>query len=354
MTTLHTGIAESQDDAHRCFALRYAANIADGKLGRYLDHGRGMVTDALDEIATIHWIKDGEQVVGTMRSVWGGAAIPAHYRHWYALDRFADLAPTQIAFTSRLIIAPAYRRTVALQLLLNACYRHGRARGVLVDFMHASPELIGLYERMGYQCFGPGVLATDVGHQVPMLLTADAHDWLRAIDSPFAACCAPFADTRSRRDWFRRRCDADYADGMTPGLLGKEGFIARLAREAPPEVIEALRANPEQLRGSALFGARAGDTVACSRDRFGARLVLLSDTAHWQLDGVDGAAITTPQTIDAFTVPAAPESERRLIASRDARFLCLPAQSPVAAGRAVVAAVGDRDPAVAAPPSPAR
>jgi len=78
MTTLHTDIAATRDEARHCFELRYLANIADGKQSGFLDHLQRMVSDELDEIATVHGIKDGERIVGTVRSVWGGDAIPEH------------------------------------------------------------------------------------------------------------------------------------------------------------------------------------------------------------------------------------------------------------------------------------
>ncbi len=352
MTTLHTGTATSRDEARQCFELRYEANIADGKHGRFLDHSRRVVTDELDEIATIHWIKDGERIVGTMRSVWGGDAIPRHYRDWYALDQFADLAPGEIAFTSRLIIAPEYRKSSALQLLLDACYRSGRRKGVRIDFMHASPELIGLYERVGYQCFRAGVIDTDVGHHVPMLLTADAHGWLETIRSPFFACCADFETSPDRRDWFRRHCTAELRDGVTPSLLGKDGFAARLAQYGAHDLVERLQASPERLRGSALFVARAGDTVASSRDRFSAALVQLSGRSQLHVGGVARADHEGRTTIDAFSQPASP-TDVTLIARRESLFLCHPALSSTAAARSPAMRI-DRDIINAAVREPAR
>ncbi|MBA4284085.1 MAG: hypothetical protein C0434_00950 [Xanthomonadaceae bacterium] len=332
MTPFHTGVATTPDEVRQCLELRYAANLADGKQSTFLDHERGVVTDSLDEIATIHWIKDGARIIGTMRSVWGGDRVPAHYADWFSLDQFSDLLPGQIAFTSRLIIAPEYRKTLALQSLLDACYLSGRRKGVRIDFMHASPELIGLYERVGYQCFRAGVIDTDVGHHVPMLLTADAHDWLEAIRSPFSACTSEFEANPDRRDWFRRHCDPGLRDGLTPGLLGKNGFAARLTGRGAHDLAGVLRVSPERLRGCALFSARVGDTVASSRDRFGAGLVQLSGSSRLYVDGVARTRHEGRTTIDAFARPAS-TLEVALVACRESEFLCLPALSVAASAR---------------------
>lgn len=332
MSRLHTGVAAGRDEARQCFALRYAANVADGKQGGFLDHSQRVVTDELDEIATIHWIKDDERIVGTMRSVWGGDAIPTHYRDWYALDQFTDLEPGEVAFTSRLIIMSDYRKSPALQLLLDACYRSGRRKGVRIDFMHASPELIGLYERVGYQCFRAGVIDTDVGHHVPMLLTADAHGWLEAIRSPFSACTAEFEADPDRRRWFSKHCAAHLRDGMTPALLGKDGFAARLADHGAHDLAEVLQVRPEQLRGSALFIARVGDTVASGRDRFGARLVQLAGSSRLNVGRVALARYDGRTTIEAFAQAASPP-EITLTAISESVFLCLPVLPVEASGR---------------------
>jgi hypothetical protein len=323
-TALHAGIVGNADEARQCFALRYAANVADGKRSVFLDHRRGVVRDALDDIATVHWVKDGERVVGTLRSVWGGDALPDHYRDWYGLDRFTGLAPAEISFTSRLILAPEYRRSRALPLLLRANYRHGRARGARVDFMHASPELAGLYERLGYQGYRAGVVDTDVGCHLPMLLTADDHDWLAAIRSPFSAFTTGFEARPGRRDWLRDHgIDDRHLDGMTPNLLGADGFAARLARHGGADLIDALRAAPDCFRASALFVARAGDTVARSRDRFGAALVQLSGSSALRVEGAVVAQHAGRTTIEAFTRPAF-DQDRDLVALTESVFLCHP------------------------------
>lgn len=248
------------------------------------------------------------------------------------LDRFRGLAPREIAFTSRLITAPEYRKSSALQLLLNACYRSGRREGVRIGFMHASPELIGLYERVGYQCFRAGVIDTDVGHHVPVLPTADAHDWLEAIRSLFSASTSEFEANPDRRDWFLRHWAPGLRGGLTPGLLGKNGFAARLTERGAHDLVEVLRVSPEQWRGCDLFSARAGDTVASNRNRFGADLVQLSGSSPLYVGGVARTRHEGRTTIDAL-VRTASTSEAALVACSESEFLCVPALSIAASAR---------------------
>ncbi|WP_428381267.1 hypothetical protein [Nevskia ramosa] len=77
MNTLTVGIARTPEEARQCFALRYAAHVTDGKRSHYLDHRAREVRDELDEIATIHTVSDGDRIIATMRSVWGGDACPS-------------------------------------------------------------------------------------------------------------------------------------------------------------------------------------------------------------------------------------------------------------------------------------
>lgn len=323
MTSLHTGIATNADEIRECLELRYTANLVDGRQGCFLDHARRVVTDSLDDIATIHWIKDGARIVGTMRSVWGGDGVPAHYERWFQLDRFGDLLPRQIAFTSRLIIAPEYRKTVALQLLLDACYASGRQKGVCIDFMHASPALVGLYERVGYRCFQPGVIDTEVGHHLPMLLTADAHDWLHAIRSPFAAWTSAFVAGTDRDRWFQQHCAPELLGGVTPVLLGREGFVTRLRRLGASDLAEQLHQQPQKLQGAAIFIAHAGDIVSSVTNNLNDGLIQLSGCSEVQVDGVARLRHVGPVEIDRFG-SSSPSS--RLVACEASAFLYLPAK----------------------------
>lgn len=321
MNTLTVGIARSPEEQRQCFALRYSAHVKDGKRSHYLDHRAREVRDDLDEVATIHTVSDGDRIVATMRSVWGGNAMPERYRDWFDLDRFGELDPREIAFTSRLIIDPGYRQSTALPMLLTACYRSGRSKGVTVDFMHASPELIGMYERIGYRCFRDGVIDSDVGCHVPMLLTADAHDWLARIRSPFSLFAKGFKADESRHDWFVARFPA-YAVGSSPNLLGAEAFGDRLLAHGLAALRNELDVDADRLRRSAFFVACAGDTVARSRDNFGAMLVQLDGCS--ELRSADGGVIRhrAGDTIDAF-VRGERGSDIELVATERSSFLCL-------------------------------
>ncbi len=322
MNTLTVGIARTPEEARQCFALRYAAHVTDGKRSHYLDHRAREVRDELDEIATIHTVSDGDRIIATMRSIWGGDALPQRYRDWFDLDDFRELDRREIAFTSRLIIDPAYRKSGALTMMLVDAYPHVRRKGVTVVFMHTSPKLIGMYERLGVQRFRDGVIDTDAGCDVMMLLTADAHDWLASIRSPFSLATGGFPCNNARRDWFAAKFP-EHAAGTTPHLLGAAGFADRLRQLGASDVLEQLRSDPERLSHTALFVSRAGDIVARSRDNFRSSLFQVSGAS--ELRSTDGTVerFTGRADVDAF-VTSRQAGDCELISTERSVWLCMP------------------------------
>ncbi len=225
---LRVATATSRDEREAVARLRYRVYVDEmGKQPPNADHGRKMLADDMDDVATILYVSDGDDVVATLRHVWARNAPGSRYESIYGLVAMPEVSADAISFTSRLIIAPERRHTHVIGQLLNAIYELGRRNGLWLDFINCEPRLVGLYEAMGYRRFRPTILEDHAGLWVPLALVADDVDYLARIQSPLARLAPRFANDPMHGRWFAGRF-AEYAQPSCARLMGADEFWSYL------------------------------------------------------------------------------------------------------------------------------
>jgi GNAT superfamily N-acetyltransferase len=151
-------------------SIRFVANAAElRKVGRfrhavYVEEmgrhngepdGDRLLIDALDRGAYIIAAWDGAEVVGTVRISLCGTSEIGAYGHWYRAGDVAGPAwPHRTALLTRLMVAPAYRRTPLSARLCAACFSFGLARGVTCALMDCNEHLLPYFARLGWMFRG--------------------------------------------------------------------------------------------------------------------------------------------------------------------------------------------------------
>jgi hypothetical protein len=189
---------------------RFRHDVFFGELRAHLSNEevvRGYMVDALDEVAFNYALRDGPNIVGSLRTVDlervpSLAELEKKYSLMPILDRFSADAACQVG---RLAIAPQCRSGVALTKLIKKayedCVRLRRRKVVVSD---CSPYLLPVWEALGYRCYGPAFNDPIYGLKLPILLLLEDVAHLKAVHSPFAAVAAKIgvkADD-SVRSWF--------------------------------------------------------------------------------------------------------------------------------------------------------
>lgn len=158
--------------------------------------------DDMDEVASTLYVASGSELVGAVRSVRSSDAPGSHYEREYHLDELPELDPAEVSFTSRLTVAPEWRKSRAFGLLMNAVFTHLRSLGVWLDFIVCRPHLVSLYEAMGYRRCTNDLIEYEggAGLYVPMALVADDIPYLVRVRSPFARLAhQPLSDPNHAR-----------------------------------------------------------------------------------------------------------------------------------------------------------
>ena len=268
---LRVAKATTREEKEAVYRLRYRVVVEEmQKRPDAADHANKMITDHLDAVATVLYLSDGTEVVAALRQIWAPDAPESHQVRFYELDKILEVPRAAMSFTSRLIIAPQYRGTKALGVLLAAIYQEGRSKGVWLDFINCAPPLVSLYEVMGYRRFMANVLDTDVGLSVPMALVADDVEYLTRVHSPFARMAAAFPNDPTHGAWFAKRF-ADYAQPSCARVMGTDEFVRYLTQRVHVDDYPLLRGLAdaevkEVLHSGTIVRAQKGNLVVRTGD----------------------------------------------------------------------------------------
>jgi CRP-like cAMP-binding protein len=113
--------------------------------------------------------------------------------------------------------------------LVRHCYQASRERGAKIDLMCCAPNMVRLYEQLGYRRYLPPV-EDRAGIRIPMALIAGDVDHLKAVRSPLLPAARKLPDDPALSDWFQRtfaehRSFVSPVSVVSPVSLGDERFM---------------------------------------------------------------------------------------------------------------------------------
>ncbi|MFM7427657.1 MAG: cyclic nucleotide-binding domain-containing protein [Elainella sp.] len=200
-------VATTESERQAIYRFRYQVYVEEmQKQPRSADHLARTLTDALDETATLLYMTQGDQIIAALRrSRLDHCRLPDGLEQTLALAQFADAFPrSRLSLSSRFVVAAEWRNSLAPGSLILATYRMAREQGIQFDFLHAAPWLLPFYKSLGYRCYAPHFLESDVGLQIPQVLLLEDLDYLQAVRSPLLRVARQFPNRSEARDWFAK------------------------------------------------------------------------------------------------------------------------------------------------------
>jgi predicted GNAT family N-acyltransferase len=264
-------IAATESERQAIYRFRYQVYVEEmQKQPRSADHQTKTLTDALDETATLLYIMQDDQIIATLRrNRLEHCQLPDSLEQKLGLEQFTQaFSRSVLSFSSRLVVAPAYRNSLALGSLLLEAYRMAREQGIQFDFLHTAPWLLPFYKGLGYRCYAPHFLESDVGLQIPQVLLLEDIDYLQTLRSPLLRIARRFANRSLTRDWF-----------MT--LMLQSQLVANTVPTAIPTTIPGWQpidaASVQQLMQVAtVYGLPAGEAIVRLGDVTNAMFAILT------------------------------------------------------------------------------
>ena len=203
-------IAETEAERQRIYSFRYQIYVGEmQKAFSGADHVKQIFRDELDDSGILFYISEGEELICSTR-VNLVADIPDSHNltDWFRFNTFSVLSHKEMSFSSRLMVAKSWRRTLILGKFLNAVYRYCRNLGIKLDFCYCAPSLVHLYEYLGYRQYSDNFTDFEVGYRVPLLLVSEDLKHLQAVHSPFFMAARKYKLPTGSRDlisWIEKK-----------------------------------------------------------------------------------------------------------------------------------------------------
>ncbi|MCS6898831.1 MAG: cyclic nucleotide-binding domain-containing protein [Myxococcales bacterium] len=349
-------VREATTDAERAaiFRLRYEIYVEElGIDARGVDHEQRQLVDPRDRTGRLLGAYEGDRLIGTIRldpASRGG--FDQGFHDTYLTASFRRFWEDRWGYVGRLMVAPGSRGGPALQALVMAHYEMALAMGLQLEFLHAAPGLVQLYERLGCRRYAPNFLDPELGYRVPMVLLLGDEARFLQVRSPFAALLAKYPHARlSSEDleWFQNcfgsmatsefllEDDAFWdflADRLATGGLARSPLLAGLTSQQALDVIEA----------SVVIHFKAGDHVLRAGDAGKEMFLLLSGVVEvrhpvgtlarldaGQVFGEIGFIANMRRTADVFGV-----EDGELLILTQQRLRTLMAHQPAVAARVLL------------------
>lgn len=192
----------SADELHSVYRLRYAVYVDEmNRVQRHADHDRKVIIEPFDATAVILGAFESGVAVGTVRSNVSAQTDLLFYPHLYEMSIVGSFHPGNTSVTTKLVVAKPFRGTrLAIQLAC-AIYDAGRERGIEFDFIDCNPDMVSLYERLGYRRYRSEVVHPEYGVVIPMVLALSDLRHLIAVKSPLRSRCVTFGERPATALW---------------------------------------------------------------------------------------------------------------------------------------------------------
>jgi GNAT superfamily N-acetyltransferase len=142
----------SEDELEQLFRFRYRIYVDEmQRKQKHADHVHRRIRDGLDEFATnlIAWDATGA-VVGTVRTNFARDGDLDGYELFYEMASAGSCHPCSTSICTRLMIAPAYRRSLLAVRLAVAVYDVGLKNGITHNFIDCNEHLVPFFEGLGF------------------------------------------------------------------------------------------------------------------------------------------------------------------------------------------------------------
>lgn len=204
-------IVSTKKERDKVFRFRYQVYVEEmGKKITSAEHRHRLLYDDMDDWGMLLYARAGKDIVGTKRLHMGCKNdFPQEYVDFFAMDKFqefipADQKPHKLSFSSKIMVAPHYRSSQALYLLVALSYELGRETGLQFNFCGCAPFMIPLYEKLGLRRYKANFQVPDYGLMIPHVLVVQDIDYLRRIQSPFWRIARRYPNSPEASQWFAR------------------------------------------------------------------------------------------------------------------------------------------------------
>jgi GNAT superfamily N-acetyltransferase len=228
------------------------------------------VSDADDAISThLAAFDDGLPVACVRLTPVSALPADSRWRGYFGFQQFPAEESNQVLLTY-LLVRPDRRNSDTAARLIEQAYSACRARGVELIYMLAAPNLVSLYEVLGFRRFTPGGIDLG-GLRMPMVMVAGDLHHFETVRSPLLEALREHAPDVRLGDWFESQFPV-YSRPAGQRALAIEDFMLGLSQRINDAGIPLLddldgMETTRLLAAARQLGVAAGDTVLREGER---------------------------------------------------------------------------------------
>lgn len=204
---IQVNVAQSKEDRLGVYHFRFQVLAEElGITGSDIDEKAESVIDEHDRVSDQVYVTRNDEIVASIRLFSGKDKIPREFTENYGLKTFAEFDSKALSFTGRLTVDARLRRANSKvpALISSTAFKMALKNGALFDFTHCTPELVVLYERLGYRRYTDNFSHPDLGLQVPLVMVLHDVEHLIRTKSPFADIVRNIDAPKESVHWFHR------------------------------------------------------------------------------------------------------------------------------------------------------
>jgi hypothetical protein len=307
LTVARASTAEERESVYR---FRYRVYVQEmGLSPPGADPVSRTLRDSLDDVATSFYLRDGDDVVGSLRILFlDEVPDPSPLVEKFQLEPVIEaFGKSAICTTSRFMLDPRLRHGTAVFRLMEAVYDGFPERDVRFNYGDCSPHMVPLYEHLGYRRYTRAYDDTAYGFKVPIVMIVRDHARFERVRSPLGRLVKKKPDDAEARAWFERTYP-EYVGIESAAFLPEGVFFDLLASRVSTDPLHALkplrgldRAEAEKFLAEATtVRAAPGDKIVRQGERGDTLFVLLSGVAEVVLDEAQGAPVAVLGAGDPF------------------------------------------------------
>ena len=202
-------LAMTPEEKKEIYRFRYQTFIEEmSKHPEEVDYDSKLLYDEMDEWAVLLYAKVNSELIATKRINIGTIAdFPKRVIEFLSLDKFRNCSTEhgdhKFSYITKVIVAPAYRNSPVLYLLMAKCYEICCNKNVQFSFGACNFHLLHLYEQMGCHRYYKNFLYPGYGPLVPIVLLIDDIQHFRKVRSPLYRIARKRAALNTKAvEWF--------------------------------------------------------------------------------------------------------------------------------------------------------
>lgn len=247
--SIRIGIATTTEEKREIYRFRYQVYVEEmSKHIEGIDHDNKLLYDELDDWTILLYARIGSELIGTVRVNIGTLKdFPQKLVGFLSLDAFQDFTTKNgshsFAYSTKLMVAPPYRSSPALYLLIAKCYELWYGHQVQFSFGACNFHLLRLYEKMGFHRYKNNFVDPGYGLLAPIVLLVDDIQHLRTVRSPLFRLARKRGNVTTQAvEWFRANF-TKHATAVNSQIVGEEelwSVVCKGLNCSPTEAIPLL------------------------------------------------------------------------------------------------------------------